>query len=63
MIRMQTDKLVYIDFTQKDFEKVLEDIKEKGNIPMMLYVIMHNQAVIMQTLQKWSEVSRKKVVK
>jgi dihydrodipicolinate synthase/N-acetylneuraminate lyase len=60
---MQTDKLVYIDFTQKDFEKVLEDIKEKGNIPMMLYVIMHNQAVIMQTLQKWSEVSRKKVVK
>jgi hypothetical protein len=55
MIKLRTNKLTFIDFTEKDFDKVLHEINRHGNVPMFLYAVMHNQAVLMKSLEDIKE--------
>ncbi len=48
---MKYDKVIFPDLTEEEMEKVKADMVS-GNIPAMVMIVMHNQAVLNEKLNK-----------
>jgi len=51
-MKLKTDSFIYVDFSKKDLKKILKKAKDVENVVCLLHVLIHNQAVIMQEIEK-----------